>query len=452
MKSSATKVGLFALAALVIIGFITLKVGSRSFVAGGGYELVLVVDSAVGIRTKTPVEVAGIKVGKVRDIRLLDSMKAELTLGIDSGVHLPLDTKAMVRSKGFLGEIVIELIPGAPTDKAMADGDTIQFAGQGGDVNMLLTQFNSIANDIKAVSTSLRGMVAGEDANSPVWNIVKNLEQFTQTLSNNQANFNKMSDNLAALTDALRGTVAQSRENVEQSIERIASITKKVDEGKGTIGKLVNDDTTVNNLNEAVVNLNKTLGGLRSLQSQIGYHMEYLGSTSQFKNYVHLNLKPAPDKAFMFEFVQDSKPSPNRATTTSTITTGGASTTVTTENATIVQNQLRFSAELAKEFYDFTVRGGIIESRGGFGLDYNKGPASLQFSAFDFETDYQQKPHLKMLGMVNLTKNFYVVGGADDFISRHDKSWFMGGGFRLVEDDVKSLLGIMAGSAASMAK
>jgi hypothetical protein len=57
-----------------------------------------------------------------------------------------------------------------------------------------------------------------------------------------------------------------------------------------------------------------------------------------------------------------------------------------------------------------------------------------------------------MLGMVNLTKNFYVVGGADDFISRHDKSWFMGGGFRLVEDDVKSLLGIMAGSAASMAK
>ena len=247
--TSETKVGLFALATLVIIGFITLKVGSRSFIASGGYEVSLEIESAIGLRTKTPVEIAGIKVGQVKKIELSDSRRAKLTLLITKDVELPQDSVARIRSKGFLGEIVVELVPGVAGED-IKDGGAIEFAGQTGDVNMLITQFNSIASDIKNVSSSLKDM-AGGDRNSPVWGIVKNLESFTQTLANNQENFNKMAGNLAALTEALKGTIQNSKENVEESLSRIASITKKVDEGKGTVGKLVNDDTTVNKLNEA---------------------------------------------------------------------------------------------------------------------------------------------------------------------------------------------------------
>ena len=319
-------------------------------------------------------------------------------------------------------------------------------AGQGGDVNALLTQFSSIAEDVKAVSSSLKDMVVG-DKNSPVWNIVNNLEKFTATLAKNQENFDKISDNLAELTEALRGTVVKSRENVEESLERIASITKKVDEGKGTIGKLINDDETVNKLNEAVDNLNNALGGLKQLETEIGYHTEYLGKTEDFKHYVNFTLRPKPDKAFMFDFVGDPQPSPSRVTRDTTITTGGTTTTVTTETSTIEHNKFRFSAQLAKQFYDVTVRGGIIESRGGVGLDYTKGPFGAQFSAFDFDTNNGQRPHLKASGTVNLTNNFYLIGGADDMINRQqDTDWFVGAGIRLVDEDVKSLLSIGSGA------
>lgn len=441
IKSSETKVGLFVLLSLVIVALITMKVGSRSFVGGGGYEIMLTIDNAIGVRTKTPVEIAGIKIGKVKKIELVDSRRAKLTLAIEKDIALPQDTKAMVRAKGFLGEIVIELKPGNEAN-AIADGGAVDFAGQGGDVNMLLTQFSSIAEDIKAVSGSLRGM-AGDDKNSPVWNIVNNLEQFTKTLANNQENFNKVADNLAELTDALRGTITKSRENVEESLDRIASITRKVDEGKGTVGKLINDDETVKKLNEAVDNLNSALGGLKQLETEVGYHTEYLGQTDDFKHYVNLTLKPKPDKAFIFDFVQDPAPSPSRTTRDATITTGGTSTTVNSDIATIERNKMRFSAQLAKQFYDVTVRGGIIESRGGVGVDYSKGPLGVQFSAYDFETDYGQRPHLKASSTLNITKNFYLIGGADDMISRQqDTDWFVGAGIRLIEDDVKSLLGV----------
>jgi len=443
--TSEAKVGIFALIALIIIGLVTLKVGSRSFVFSRGYEVKVVIDNAIGIRTKTPVEIAGIKIGQVKSIELLDSMKAELTLTIDSDVVLPGDTVARVRSKGFLGEILIELLPGTDRDHPVKDEQQLAFAGQGGDINTLLVKFSGIADDIKAVSSSLKDM-AGGDKNSPVWNIVNNLEKFTQTLANNQANFNKVSDNLAELTDSLRGTIVKSRENVEESIQRIASITKKVDEGKGTVGKLINDDTTVTKLNEAVDSLNQTLGGLKQLETQIGYHGEYLTGTNDFKQYVSLALKPRPDKAFLFDFVADPDPSPNREQKTSTISTGGTSTTVTTNTATIPKNSFRFSAQLAKRFYDFTIRGGIIESRGGLGADYDKGPVGAHFSAFDFQGSDNIRPHLKAYGTVNLTTNIFVMGGADDFINKQQSiDWFVGAGFRLTDDDVKSLLGMGAG-------
>ncbi|MBI2342287.1 MAG: MCE family protein [Deltaproteobacteria bacterium] len=446
MLNTETKVGLFALAALLVIGFITIKIGSRSFVAGRGYEISVIIDHAIGVKTKTPVEIAGIKVGQVKKVELFDSRRAKLTLLINGDVSLPPGTKAVLRAKGFLGETLVELLPGSGEGKAIEGGSEIGYEGQGGDVNMLLTQFSSIAGDVKAVSSALRDMV-GADKTSPVWNIVNNLEKFTATLAQNQANFDKISDNLAELTAALRGTVVESRENVEESLARIASITKKVDEGKGTVGKLVNDDETVNKLNEAVDNLNNALGGLKQLETEIGYHTEYLSQTSDFKHYVNLTLRPKPDKAFIFDFVDDPAPSATRLTRDTTVTTGGTTTTVNTETATIERNKFRFSAQLAKQFYDVTVRGGVIESRGGLGLDYNKGPVGVQFSAFDFQTNYGERPHLKASSTLNVTQNFYLIGGADDMISRRqDTDWFFGAGLRLVDEDVKSLLSVGGGA------
>lgn len=441
-----TKVGAFALAALVVIGVITLKIGSRSFIFSGGYEIKVTIDEAIGLRTKTPVEIAGIKVGQIKKIELSDSRRAVLTLLINKGVELPLDTKAFIRTKGFIGETLIELIPGTPGLKPISNGEEIQFAGQAGNLNLLMSQFSGIAEDIRAVTASMKNLIA-DDKKSPFWNIVNNLDKFTATLAGNQSNFDKVADNLAALTDALRGTIAESRENVEESLARIASITKKVDEGKGTVGKLVNDDETVTKLNEAIDNLNNTLGGLKQLETEIGFHTEYMTSSEDFKNYVNLTLKPKPDKSFIFDFVQDPAPSPDRQTTTTTINAGGTTSTVTTSSASVSKTQFRVSAQFAKQFYDVIVRGGIIESRGGFGLDYSKGPFGLQFSAFDFETKYDQRPHLKAAGSVNVTRNIYLTSGIDDMLNKQDeKNWFVGAGFRLIDDDIKSLISMGSGA------
>ncbi|HEX5035078.1 MAG TPA: hypothetical protein VFW62_11405, partial [bacterium] len=222
------------------------------------------------------------------------------------------------------------------------------------------------------------------------------------------------------------------------ALNRINEITGKVNDGQGSIGKLLNDPTTVEKTNEILENISGLTDGVRRIQTELMYHMEYLGETGDVKNYVGLKFQTRPDKFFLFEVVHDPNPSPSEKTQITTVTTaGGASSVVTTETQDF--NKIRFSAQLGKQFQDFIVRGGLIESTGGFGLDYNKGPVGVQFSAFDFSAD---RPHLKFLTQLNLTRSLFFVAGVDDFISKeHDPDWFFGAGVRFTDEDIKSLLG-----------
>lgn len=447
-----TKVGIFAIICLLIIAYATIKVGDRSVVAAGGYEMMITMDSAIGIKPKTPVEIAGIQVGVVKKIGLDDKSRARAVLLIEKGVRLPEGTVAFVRSKGFLGETFVELRPGPIANESLAKKTEIPYGGVTGDINVLLTQFNEIAADIKAVTGTIRGLV-GTDESAPIYRSVQNIDKFTEALKNitlsNEANMNNIISNLAVLTNELRGVIERRKGDLEMTIAHMQDITRKVNEGEGTIGKLVNDDATVNKMNDALDNLNDTLGGLKRLETEIGYHAEYLGNSGDFKHYVHLNLMPSPDEAFMFEVVSDPAPPPSRAQQTVDITAGGTTSTVTTRSETIQYDKLRFSAQIAKKFFDFTFRGGVIESTGGVGVDYNKGPVGASFSAFDFGTRFGDKPHLKAWGNVNVTPSLYLMGGADDFINpRQPVDWFVGAGLKFTDENIKSLFRLSGAASA----
>lgn len=449
------KVGIFAAAIILILAWATIRVSDKTRVSGGGYELTVAFDNATGLKPKAPVELAGVKVGVVKNIRLLDSREALVTLAISEGVKLSDDTEAILRTRGFLGETYVEIIPGDPDLPILKKGDRIRFSARTGDINSLVSQFNSIAEDIKHVTSSLRGMV-GDDQTYPINRVIGNLEEFTNAIKEitlrNENNVDRITSNLAAMTEQLREIIARGKADVEESVERIASITRKIDEGKGTVGRLINDEETVDKLNEAVDNLNQTLGGFRRLEMEIGYHAEYLAQTEDFKHYVDVVLKPTPDKALMLGLVTDPDPRASHVERTTDITVNDNTTTVTTETATIDREKLRFSVQLAKKFYDFTVRGGLIESTGGFGFDYDKGPLGVHFSAFDFSTRFGERPHLKAGADLNLTRNIYLTGGADDIIRRGGPTpdWYVGAGFRFVDDDFKSFLG--AGSKSLLGR
>lgn len=435
--STEFKVGFFAVAVVLVIAYATVRVSDRGLFGGGALNVWVVIDSAEGLNLKTPVEVAGIQVGYVEELELYEGRRAKARLTISDKVRLGQDAVAQVRTKGFLGETYIDLKPGDPGTGLIETGGQIQATNP-------YVDLGQIASDVKEITDSLKKMIATDDG--PVNRVLKNMEVFTKKLSEmtvqNQEGINQIVFNLRRFSGDLSEVMADRKESLKETMERMNSIAKKVDEGHGPLGRLVNDEQIAEDLSDTAHGLGQTIGAINRFQIEVGYHLEYLGKSQDFKNYVGVALKPRPDKYFLLEFVVDSNPSPVEKVTTTDVTTGGTTTTVTTDERVVQKDKFLVSAQLAKKFYNLTLRGGVIESRGGVGLDYDYGPFGVQFSAFDFRTDNNQMPHLKVLGSLNITKNFFVVSGLDDFISKQQGlDWFVGAGVKMVDDDFKSLLG-----------
>lgn len=445
MNSKNYKAGLFVLGTLILLGYMILRVNQDGFLFSNSYKLHMTVATAAGLAYKTPVQIAGVPVGIVSDIKLDQNSRAKLTLEINKDVKIFDGAKANIKTTGILGDAYVEILQPGELGEALAEGSSIESVQGFSDLNSVTDTMGQIAEDVKAITTQMRKLMAGDDSSFD--KTFKNIEKITAYLARNENNVNVSMSNIKAITENLNAILAANRSMIYQSATNVAGITGSINEGEGTIGRLVKSDETLEKIHESLDNLNNLVGGVNRFNVKLGGHTEFLGGTGDFKNYVTFALQPRPDKFFLFEVVSDPNPSFTRTVEETTVTTGGQSTSITTQRQFKELDDLRFSAQFAKKFQNFTMRGGLIESTGGVGLDYAQGPIGVQFSAFDFKTDDGEKPHLKVMSTAHVTNTFYLLGGFDDFINpNQDLDWFVGAGFSFNDEDIKNLFGLFGAS------
>src|SRR5213075_237548 len=120
--SSAAKVGIFMLIILAVLGYFVLKIEDVKIGRGAGTKKITAVfDSVAGLDNKSSVRVAGVRVGKVKDVRLRQDGKAEVELEIDKDVQLHGNAFARVANLGLLGEKYVEIVPGTPDSPVIPD-------------------------------------------------------------------------------------------------------------------------------------------------------------------------------------------------------------------------------------------------------------------------------------------------------------------------------------------
>lgn len=116
-------VGVFVLAGLALLGFLSLSIGGLEVFVGDRYRVKARFASVGDLADNASVRIAGVKVGRVEHISL-ENYAAEVVLAIDSEIKLPGDTIASIRTEGLLGKSYVSLSPGA-SEKDLADGGRI---------------------------------------------------------------------------------------------------------------------------------------------------------------------------------------------------------------------------------------------------------------------------------------------------------------------------------------
>jgi len=129
MQKTTTRdgiVGLFVLAGLAAIGYLSIALGGLSLGEQGGLHLLADFDEIGGLAVRAPVVISGVRVGEVEQIELSPDMRARVTLNVRRDLKLPVDTSAAIRTAGVLGDQFVALEPGAEDD-LLKDGDILSF-------------------------------------------------------------------------------------------------------------------------------------------------------------------------------------------------------------------------------------------------------------------------------------------------------------------------------------
>ncbi len=127
MRTMEIMVGGFMAAGFVALFFLAMQVSNLSNLAGGdGYQITARFDNIGGLKVRSPVTMAGVRVGRVTDISFDNTTyEAIVTLQVDRSYNtIPDDTFAKIYTAGLLGEQYIGLDPGG-SEEYLADGGTI---------------------------------------------------------------------------------------------------------------------------------------------------------------------------------------------------------------------------------------------------------------------------------------------------------------------------------------
>jgi phospholipid/cholesterol/gamma-HCH transport system substrate-binding protein len=496
------KVGIFTIVGISVLIYMFIVLSPRAFTNSATNSYYTVVTDAAGIVPKTHVRTNGVSVGKVEDV-VLEASRSKLLFSIDRSVKIPTGSKIEVRTRGFLGETFLEVIRGPDTGEYIADGGLIPLSEDTVGMTQLVSVLGAIAKDVKMVTTSLASALGNKDGEQKMIHIVDNIENATNSmreiLENNKFKVGNLLSNLEKTTDSLRQAIGDRPEDIKTVVANIKETTTKllafsdnlnqivdgenrdriqriiaqfdktmddvkatassvrlasakIENGEGTLGRLINDDSVLVDLQNAIKDVRQVLAPANKLQVTVSYRGELYDKTSQ--NYFNLYFRTRPDKFYLLGATDTANSVRNETTTSEQTVTNGVTTTRTTENYN-EKRSLRFNLQFGKRWSNLVVRFGLFESSGGIAADYFLWSDRLKLTAEIFEFDkastVRRTAHGKAYASFLIFNHVYAIGGIND-PSKYGAdgkvqkkiSPFFAAGLEFNDDDIKAI----AGSAA----
>lgn len=287
--SHEVKVGATALVALLVfIWLYNFLKGKDIFSSTAHYYVVY--NKVGGLAESSPVEVNGYKVGVVQSIRFLDPVSGKLLviLSVDKDFKLPEKTVAEITTATLIAGMKIQFIYGDGPG-FYSSGDTIpgrlavsiigkvenELVPLRDKMTNLISVIDSVIrsiNDImdpefkKNLSTGIASLskTARDIDEGELKGSLENINKFTRMLADNTEKMTSTFTNLESVTDTLASAdVYNSINNLKTSLEKAALLIENLNNGKGTAGQLMKNDSLYKNLSNSLASLNLLLQDMK---------------------------------------------------------------------------------------------------------------------------------------------------------------------------------------------
>jgi phospholipid/cholesterol/gamma-HCH transport system substrate-binding protein len=295
--SNETKIGVLTAIAItvLILGYSYLR-GNDVF--SGSNKFYAIYKSVEGLSVSKPVLVNGFPIGRVSKMELQPDGRTIVQFKIDTKYNVPNNTLAKLVSTDLLGTKAIVFEMG--NSKTFAeDQDTLKADIQGslaeslqpiqkkaeeliakmdsslGAINKIMNpnfqknidrSFLSIANSLQTLEGTTKkidALVASQSVH--INGIMSNAETVSGNLKTSTAHLDGIATNFETFSNDLsHSNIKQTLDNANKAMADLQATINKINEGKGSVSLLLNDDKLYKNLNDASANLNSLFIDLKA--------------------------------------------------------------------------------------------------------------------------------------------------------------------------------------------
>ncbi len=256
-------VGSFAVAFVVVVALTLLMAGDDLALFRKKSQYFVVFRDASGLQAGAPVKIGGVTVGNV-DAVVIDSSddppKVVTTLTIFSPHNdlVRLDSVAQLETQGVLGDKFVAVTPGSADEKKLSEGDFLR-AKNNIELSTTIAKSAEIVADtataikkLNLFTDSLPADAVMQSITADIQTAVHNLSDMLQSLGGKKSAVHLLSE--AETSQAIEKTLL----NLQQTSEHLVSVARKIDQGEGTLGALINDPSLYDDMKTLMGRANRS--------------------------------------------------------------------------------------------------------------------------------------------------------------------------------------------------
>lgn len=255
-----TKVGIFTVLGLIVLGFSLYFLGGFSITRT--YDVNVEFADVSGLPVKAAVKLAGVEVGKVRDIKI-EGQKVIVVAGINEGVELYRGAQFSVVMTGIIGTKYVKVTQGREELGLIQPGDYVKGLNE-------KPMDEQIADTMKSV----RELVDS----------INNQGQFGSELNDAMRDIRQLSANVNQLVMTMKPYISASMQNLEEITEKLNAVMDSIANEEGVLGTLIKDNEMKTQVKQSVSELKETMTEVKS----------FVGKMSRFRVYWDYDFFYAP--------------------------------------------------------------------------------------------------------------------------------------------------------------
>ncbi len=267
--SLEAKVGLFFLVVVAISAYVcfsVLEYGVRE-----GFILKAQFKSVEGLVPGAQIQMAGIKVGRVKDIRYdPESGRALVVMEIKEEYRnsIPEDSQVLLKTKGLMGDKYVVIAPGRPNVRKLKANEEFKTVLEPTDTEKTLDSVGMASQDLQVLTQEARKQMITDKGFERMGRILENgdvsFNDLKEILGRNRPKIDSIVDNSDGTARKLNEMASRNQQKIDRTVDDMEKFAKNMDHsaikfgkasseldlftrdirsGKGTLGKMATEET-----------------------------------------------------------------------------------------------------------------------------------------------------------------------------------------------------------------